>query len=274
MIRTRSALLLLGAMALFPAACAEESDSAPTGGEEEGGDGLTEEEQEFADAFAATLEDAENGFGVAAEDAQCMGDAVMVELGVEPFDDAGVDPGDIKADGDSPGALLGDGAIPREQAQAIVDSWEDCTDLVDMLIASAGSDLALDSTGEACFRAGLAEGDLVMQLLIGPFTSEDGDPDDETAAAFFALLEDCGSDEGGGPLVDIITDSLLEGSSFTEAQARCLAQGVVDELGADRMGELFGSGDFDDLDEAAQNEVTGALLQAASGCDVPLSAFG
>ena len=71
-----------------------------------------------------------------------------------------------------------------------------------------------------------------------------------------------------------IAESLAADGSLTEEQAQCLAEGVVDEIGEDRMGELFATGAFDDLGAEAQDEVTGALLQAAAACDVPLSAFG
>ena len=269
MVRTRAALLLLGIVALLGACGDDESG----GGEDtEVGGGLSEAEQEYADAFAATLADEEDGLGAPADDAQCMGDAVMAELGTDVFEDAGVKPDDIDADGDPPGALLGDGTIPREQALAIVDAWEDCADLVELLIASGGSELELDPEGTACLREGLAEDDLAKRALIGPLVSEDGSPDEETMSDFLQLLEECGSDEG--TVLDQIAASLLDGSSLTDEQARCLAQGVVDELGVDRMSELFSSGAFDAITEDGQSEATGALLQAAAACEVPLTAFG
>jgi hypothetical protein len=272
MTRRRSFIALLGAVVLL-GACADESTSG-SGGGGDGGGGLSAEEQAYADAFAVGLEDDEDGFGVAPDDAQCMADAVMAELGVEPFEDAGVEPGDIEPAADSsPGALLGSGAVTDAQANAILDEWEDCVDVLDMLVASGGSEFELDPEGEACFRDGLAEGELYRGLLLSSFKNEDAEPDQETIAALLTVLEDCGGDDGG-PLVDGIAAELRAGTALTEEQARCLAQGVIDEIGVDRMSELFGSGAFEDLDADGQSEVTGALLQAAAACDVPLSAFG
>jgi len=268
MARPRLALLLFGAAALL-GACGDDDAS----GDDDDGGGLTEAEQEYAAAIAVSLQDEEDGFDLETAEAECMGEAVMAELGVGPFEGAGVEPGDIDP-ASSPGELLGDGTVSTERALAIVDSWEDCVDVVDVLVESGGSELDLDPEGKECFRVGLVEGDLGHRLLAGAFTNEDGAPDQQTATDFLALIEDCGSTEGGSPLVDEITASLLEGSSLTDQQARCLAQGVVDELGIERMGELFSSGAFDDLTEDGQSEVTGALLQAAVACDVPLDGFG
>jgi hypothetical protein len=269
MTRTRPFLVLCSVVALL-GACADEADS---GGEGSGG-GLSAEEQAYADAFAVGLEDDDNGFGVPEDDAQCMAEVVMAELGVEPFEEAGVEPDDIEPASDSsPGALLGDGAVTDAQAGAIIDDWEDCVDVLDMLVASGGSEFELDPEGEACFRDGLAEDDLYRRLLLGSFTREDAEPDPDTIADLLSVLEDC-SGEDGGPLVDGIAEELQAGTTLTDEQARCLAQGVIDEIGVDRMSELFGSGAFDELSPDGQSEVTGALVQAAAACDVPLSAFG
>jgi len=277
MIRTGRLLLLIGALALFPA-CADEGGDEDADDEttetSEASDELTPEEQEYADAFAATLADDTNGFAVPADDAACMGDAVMAELGVEPFEAADVEPDDIQADGESaPGELLGDGAVTSEQAFAIIDVWEDCTDLVEMLAESGGSELDLDPEGKECFAAGLAKDDLAAGMLAGSFTSEDGTPDDDTVQAFLALLDAC-SQGTENPLVASIAEGLAEDGSLTAEQSQCLAEGVVDEIGSDRLGELFATGGFEELPPELQAEVTGALIHAAGACDVPLSAFG
>ena len=275
MLRTGRLLLLVGALALFPA-CADEGDgdSADATTTSAASDDLTAEEQEYADAFAATLADDTNGFAVAADDAACMGDAVMAELGVEPFVAADVEPDDIQPDGESsPGNLLGDGAVTSEQAFAIIDVWEDCTDLVEMLAESGGSELDLDPEGKECFAAGLAEDDLAAGMLAGSFTSEDGTPDEDTVQAFLALLDEC-SQGTDNPIVASIAESLAEDGSLTAEQSQCLAEGVVDEIGSDRLGELFATGGFEELPPELQAEVTGALIDAAGACDVPLSAFG
>jgi len=277
MIRTGRLLLLIGALALFPA-CADEGgdedaddETTETG---EASDELSPEEQEYADAFAATLADDTNGFAVPADDAACMGDAVMAELGVEPFEEADVEPDDIEADGESsPGNLLGDGAVTSEQAFAIIDGWEDCTDLIAMLVESGGSELDLDPEGKECFAAGLAEDDLAAGLLAGSFTTEDGTPDAETFQAFLDLLDEC-SEGTDSPLVDKFAEGLAEDGTLTAEQSQCLAEEVFNQLGSERLSELFATGSLEDLPPEVQEEITRALLDATGPCDVPLSAFG
>ena len=166
MIRTGRLLVLVGALALLTA-CADEGGDGDDG--DAGGGDLTTEEQAYADAFAATLVDDGSGFGVEPDEGACMGEAVMAELGVEPFEDAGVTPDDIQPGEDaSPGAVLGDGAVSQEQAAAITTAWgDDCIDLVAMLVRSAGSETELDPDGEACLTDGLGQDDLAARLLAG-----------------------------------------------------------------------------------------------------------
>ena len=277
MTRTLRLLLVVGAFALVSACASDGSDSGDaSGGGDEGGDDLTGEEQEFADAFAAGLVEDDGGLGVAADEADCMATAVMAELGVEPFEEAEVTADDIESSGDSsPGDLLGDDAVTQDQADAIIAVWgADCVDLVQVMIRSAGSELDLDPEGKACLESGLGEDDLAAALLAGAFTSADGTPAEAAVQDFLALLDECGESTGSNPIVESIASELAADGSLTQEQADCLAQGVVDEIGSERLGELFAAGDFEDIGAEAQNEVTGALLQAAVACDVPVSAFG
>lgn len=159
-----------------------------------GDDGLSAEEQEFADAFADSLQDDENGLSASAEEAECMGEAIMAELGTDPFDEEKVSADDITRadDANSPGELLGEGVIGDDQANAIIDVWEeDCVDLDELLAASARNDLDLDDEGEACIADGLAEDALGKEALAASFTSGDDTPDEETLTALFELVESC-----------------------------------------------------------------------------------
>jgi hypothetical protein len=118
MLRTGRLLLLIGALALFPA-CADngDGDTSESSDDREATAELTAEEQEYADAFALALTN-DSGLGVQSGDADCLAAAMMAELGVEPFEAADVTPADIDPDdSSSPGELLGDGAISEEQAR-------------------------------------------------------------------------------------------------------------------------------------------------------------
>src|ERR671913_945666 len=97
-------------------------------GSDGGEEGLDEDEQAYADAWSATLADGdEDDIQLTEGEADCMGDAVMAELGVEPFEEAGVEADEINQDGDdddSPGEVLGDGVVSEDQANAVLDVWE------------------------------------------------------------------------------------------------------------------------------------------------------
>src|SRR5688500_18334551 len=148
-MRARRCFTVLSVLVLGLAACGDDGSDGAGGS---AGADLTSEEQEFADAWSLTLQDEENGFGVPAADADCMGTAIMAELGTEPFDDAGVTPADIDSDGEdadnSPGEVLGDGVISDAQADAILDVWDDdCASLPELLAESARNEFELDDDG-------------------------------------------------------------------------------------------------------------------------------
>lgn len=267
-MRMRRSLLSLAALVLVVAGCSDDG----------GGGGLSAEEQEFADAWSVTLQDVEDGFAVPEEDADCMGAAIMSELGTGPFDDAEVTPDDIgdAEDANSPGELLGDGVISDAQADAILDVWEDdCVDLPQVLGESAATEFELDEEGVTCFVDGLEEGGLARDVLRSSFTSGSDEPPEESLSDLLNLLQSCGQTEGeGGFIVDSIAESFAAGGNLDEEQSQCVAESVVDAIGIDRLTELFSGGGIEDLPPESQQEFTEAVLGAAEECDVPLSALG
>lgn len=274
-MRARSVPTALVLAALALAACG--------GGDDDGGGGreasLSAEEQAYADAWAATLSDDDDGFNVSDDDAACLGEAIMAELGVAPFEEAGIEPDDIDNDGesdDSPGQLLGDGVVSQGQADAILDDWEACTDLPAAFAESATEDFDLDAEAEKCVADGLREGGLLRSAFSALFTSSSDEPPAEVINGVVALLDRCSSGEGGegGVLVDSIAESIAADSNLDEADARCLAQDIVDTIGAERLLELGAGGDFENIDAAGQQEIGQAVISAAGACDVPLSELG
>ncbi len=276
-MRRRLALSSFVLFALLGAAACGDDDGG--GG---GGGGLSAEEQEFADGWAATLSDDEgddDGFSFPEDDAQCMGEAIMAEIGTEPFDEAGVEPGDLDKEGDddSPGELLGAGAITDEQADAILDAWDGCTDLNGAFIDVVAADSDLDDAARECLAEGLEEDDLVHAGFRASLTQDEADPPEEVIAAIVSLMSSCGGDGAGtgGPIVDSIAESLAADGRLTEEQSQCMAQEMVDAIGMDRMVELgLAGGEFEDADPEIQQEMAGAVLGAAEACDVPISTLG
>lgn len=253
------------------AACGE--DDADGDG---GGRSLSAEEQAYAEAWAENLSEDDDGLSLTAEEASCMGEAIMAELGTERFAEAGVEPDDITAadDDNSPGELLGAGAISEAEANAIIDTWEGCVDLAALFAASAVEEFDLDDDGEACVADALGEGDLVRQGFVVSFVTDDDDPPAELVTALIDVLEECssGSEGGGGLIVDGIAESILEDGNLTEEQAQCVARAMVETIGLERLIELGGEdADLDDASPEVQQEVAGAVLDAAASCDVSLS---
>lgn len=265
MRRTRQ-ILALAAVSILLVACGSDSD-----------DGLTSEEQTYADALAKDLADNEDGIGVDKDEADCMGEAVMVELGVEPFKKAKVEPDDLAGD-ETPGQLLGDGAVSKTQATAIVDAWQDCADIAAAFAAGAKEQFDADADAVACIEDGLREGSLLRDYLVVSFTdAEEPDPSEPPLSKLIGVVIDCTADgEGGsgGALVDSIAASLAEAGGITEEQARCVAQAVVDEVGVEALLEGGADGDFSTASPELQQQVVASITAAAQTCGVPLESFG
>lgn len=273
-----SVVVLVPALLLGTAACGDDDDGGAAG---DGGGDLSSEEQAYADAWAAALSDTDDdSFSFDEDEAQCMGDAIMAEIGVGPFDDAGLEPADLDSeDGEdeSPGELLGAGTISDAQADAILETWVGCTDLNAAFVEQIAADTDLDDEARQCIVEGVEDGDLVNEGFKATLTSDDSEPPEEIVRQLVTLMSTCGGDgEGeGGLIVDSIAESLAADGALDAEQAQCLAQAMVDDIGIDRLLELgLSGGDFEGADPEVQQEMAGAVLSAAEACDVPLSSFG
>lgn len=246
LMRTRSGIIGVVILSLL-AACASSGDA----------DELSDEEQEFVDAWAVALQDDDEGLPVEPADAECMATALMAEIGTEPFDDAGVTPDDIAPE-DTVGEIVGGGVISTEQADTILDGWDECVDMAATMGGSAADEFELDEDGATCIADGLEEDDLLRDLLRPVFTEDSDDPDEATLTALLELVEAC----GGPSLVDSIATELASGGLLTDEQARCVAETLFDDLGYAGL-----------ANPDAEDEVTAALGSAAEACGVDPSAF-
>jgi hypothetical protein len=246
-------------------------------GDDDGDEGLSDEEQAYADAWAATLADGDqDDVRFSDEEAACMGDAVMAELGVEPFEEAGVEADEINADGeddDSPGEVLGDGVVTDAQADAVLDVWDGCADLPAALTASIATEVDLDDEAQECVADGIEERGLAREGYTASFTTDEDEPPEEVLQELFALVDDCGSSAGTDALAESIAETLAADGSLTDEQAACIAREVVADVGRDRLLEVGGTGSFEEAPPEVQAEIGQAVSRAAGACDVPLSAF-
>ena len=273
-MRVRSLLVVVvTCSAILGFACGDDG-----GGDDGYAGGLSDEEQTYADAWAETLSDGDaDDVQFSDEEATCLGEAVMAELGVEPFDEAGVEADEINRDGeedDSPGEVLGAGVVSDSQADAILDAWTECADLAAALAGSLATEFDLDDEARECVAQGIEEEDLARDGYRVSFTSDDDTPPDDVLQELLAVVEGCGGTAVSDALTASIADALSADGTLTPAQATCLAQAVVEDLGADRLLALSGSGDFEDAPADVQAELGQALAGAAGVCDVPLDALG
>jgi hypothetical protein len=265
-MRMHRALAALAVPVFLVAACS---------GGDDGGGSLSSAEQKYADAMAKDLVSTDDGFGVDAPSADCMATAVLDTIGVQPFEDAGVEPKDLATD-KAPGELLGDGAVSKADAKAIAAAWRDCTDLPEAFAASAKDEFNLDAAGVTCLEKGLAKSKVLDDFIEVSFTSAESDDASQVLQGLVSLVDECtgGTTGDGGVIVDSIAASLAEGGTLTEEQAACVAQEVVDTIGQDRLISLTANGDFSNAPADVQQEFATAVLGAASACDIPISQLG
>jgi hypothetical protein len=237
-----------------------------------GGSGLSTSEQTYADALAKDLQSSKDGgFAVSEGDAECMATAVLATIGAAPFEDAGVEPEDLAGD-ESPGELLGKGAISDEAAGSIASAWADCTDLATAFASAARDDFDLDDDGVTCFADGLRGTGTLDAFVVQSFTAADDDPQGEVLTKLVSLVNACSAGENGtgGLLVESIATSLEKGSGLSADEATCVAQHAVDSVGPERLIELTAEGDGPEAEQAAQRELAAAVVEAAKACNVPV----
>ncbi|HJR25515.1 MAG TPA: hypothetical protein VJ804_08585 [Acidimicrobiales bacterium] len=236
----------------------------------DGGSDLSPEAQAYADAFARDLADEDDGFGVSAGEGDCIGEAIMEELGVEVFQQAGVDPEDLGG-AESPGQLLGEGTVTEEQAAAITAAWKDCVDLVHEFALRSGDQFDLDADGLECYEDALEESNILDEYLEVSFRAADPGAGQSVLRRIVGLVQECtvSEDGKGGVVVESIAGLLTANGTVELAQARCLAQALVDDLGAGRLLEVTGNGDPTSVPPEMQEEYVTAVDAAAAACGVP-----
>jgi hypothetical protein len=240
-----------------------------------GGDqGLNAAEQRYADAFARDLADGDDGLTFDDEGGRCVGEAIMRELGTRPFLEAKVQPDDLAGD-ETPGQLLGSGKVSEAQAEVIAAKWNHCVDLPKAFAKQAATQFGLDRAGISCFEGQLRKSKVLDQYLVVSFTSDEGSDLQSVLDQLVRLVQTCSATKGaGGVLVDSIAASLAQTRGLEVDQARCIAQHVVDQVGADQLVGLGKGGSLAAAPQEVQEQVAGAIIDAARACGVDLSKVG
>ena len=235
-----------------------------------GGSDLSSEAQDYADAFAHDLADEDDGFGVSASQGDCIGEAIMTELGVKVFEDAGVDPEDLGG-AETPGELLGEGTVTEAQAKAIVVGWKDCVDLVHQFALRSGDQFDLDSDGLECYEEALEKDKLLDEYLSVAFRSADRNQSLRILQRNVALVHQCtvSADGKGGVIVESIAAGLTQDGTGDISRARCVAQALVDAMGAEALLEVSPVDGASTASAELQEQYATALDGAAVACGVP-----
>ncbi len=237
----------------------------------EGGDGasLSDEEQSYADALTATYQ--ADDAPVTEDEASCMAEVVVGEIGLSPFEDAALAPEDIE-----PGEELSDLGVERpsdDQAAAIVDGWDGCIDLPEVIGAAFAGELGLDEAGIDCVADRLREDDLAAEAA-RTFLAEE-EPPGELLAALTAAAGECAGDGDDNPIVASLAEEFAADGTVTPEQAQCLARVVIDEIGLERLVAFgVGEGDFEDAPPEVQQEFAEVIVGGAGDCGIPLSSLG
>ena len=212
------------------------------------------------------------GSSVEPDEAQCMGDAVM----------AGARGGALRGGRTSrrttssrrrrpaPASCSATARCREEQADAIIDGWEDdCVDLVAMLgRVRPASEFDLDPDGEECFADGLGRGrPRRPRCSPAPSPARDGTPDDDDGRGLLRPPQRVRRGRRRNPhRRAAIAESLAEDGSLTAEQARVPRRRASStSSGRSAWASSSPPAASSDLDAEAQDEVTGALLQAAGG---------
>jgi hypothetical protein len=235
---------------------------------------LTGEEQRYADAFARNLSDGDDALSFDAESGQCVGEAILRELGARPFHEAKVTPADLGR-GKLPGELLGEGRVSDAQAAAIAREWNRCKSLVDVFAVQTRQQFGLSDRDVRCFKDRLRRGRVLDTYVRLMFTSSDPADVQEVQRQIVVDAQTCASKSGdGGYIVNAVAALFTQDGKVSEESARCLGQHIVDTVGADKLVALSAGERLSDAPPDVQEQFAQAIVDAATACNVDVQSLG
>jgi hypothetical protein len=237
-------------------------------------EGLSKEEQRYADAFARNFSDGDDALSFDPKAGQCVGEAIVHELGARPFHEAKVTPADLGS-GKLPGELLGAGRVSNAQADAIAVAWNRCIDLVEVFADQTSEQFGLSDADVRCFKQELRKGKVLDRYLRLMFTSADAEDVQEVQREIVVAAQQCASQRGdGGYIVNAVAALFTQDGKVSEETARCLGQHIVDQVGADQLVALSAGGRLSDAPEDVQRRFASAIVDAAAACHVDVQSLG
>ncbi|MGQ0432121.1 MAG: hypothetical protein ACT452_06920 [Microthrixaceae bacterium] len=161
---------------------------AACGGDDKGGGsgGLSAEEQGFVDDAMDGF-DAEEAAPITEEDATCMVESFVANLGVDRLDELEITPADFASNDESfPSGLTTD------EAAQVVDGFDGCIDLANMFLDSLAQDETMSAEARACLAKAF-DGAAVERIFVTLLT--DGEDaltsDKDFMAEMTAVVSTC-----------------------------------------------------------------------------------
>lgn len=157
-----------------------------------GGGGASSEDSKAADNISDFLVEQEEGQGVVdvpREDADCIADGMVDEIGVDQLEEYGFLEGDGKVAGDLDGMKMS-----TEDAEAMTNTMFDCTDVMAMMKESMAAQMGgQDPALEKCIDEVFTE-DRTKALLTGLFSGKEA----EVGKELQAPMMECAQKAMGG----------------------------------------------------------------------------
>lgn len=161
---------------------------AACGGDDKGGGsgGLSAEEQSFVDDAMEGF-DAEEAAPITEDDATCMVESFVTNLGVDRLDELEISPADFASDDESfPSGLTAD------EATQVVDGFEGCIDLSSLFLDSLAQDQSMSEEARTCLAKAFDEA-AIQRIFVTLLT--DGEDaltaDEDFMAEMTAVVSTC-----------------------------------------------------------------------------------
>lgn len=154
------------------------------------GDGGAAGDNPYVEAIADAMR-ADEDFPLESDDADCLASEIVDAVGVDTFEDAGIEPDDIT----DPDFEFEDAGLELDEdtAEAMVDAFGNCDiSFVDLMVDQMAAEGDVDDDLRDCIADNLDEdlfGDLMVQGLLG--NEESVENSEEFVSAIFGLLAAC-----------------------------------------------------------------------------------
>jgi hypothetical protein len=177
------AVLAVGLVAL--AGCGDDDDAGGDGGD------VSAEEQPYVDAMVTSFQQGdEDELTLTAEQSECVAPRWVDTIGVERFEDAGIEPADISDDGDDE---LSDLGLDEEQGGELYDAFGACdVDVKGLFIESLAGEQDLAEEDRDCLAENFDD-DLLRRVMVVSLTGGDDalQGDEELTSDLFAVFAEC-----------------------------------------------------------------------------------